>query len=171
MSASSTNKQPLLIDRPLMRVRSLEKTTTLGSTVDPGTTSNGALLVDCTKNDGAFIDCIWLIQRVGNDATPVHLYLSSSAVALGTAYTGSQTEAYYLGSATMAASTAAGGTVEFKLPKVLSPVPHAGGAGTGDVPLQFRGLYVENGYALWAAAASATPVANAPLIALQGGFY
>ena len=160
----------MLVDRPLMRVRGLDKTTTLASTVDPGTTSNGVLLVDCTKNDGACIDTIWLIQRVADNKVAVNLYLSSSAVALGTAYAGSQSESYYLGSMALADSSKIGATAAFKLPKLLSPVPHAG-ASTSDTPLQFTGLLVESGYALWAAVASATPQADAPLIALQGGFY
>lgn len=170
MSSSSTNKAPLLIDRPFMRVRGLEQSTGLTGTVDPGTSSNGVLLLDCTKNDGACVDSIWLIQRVAGNTATINLYLSSSAVALGTAYAGSKAESYYLGSLVFPSSSAVGATVEFKLPKVLSPVPHAG-AQTGGEPLQFRALLVESGMALWAAAQSAVPVSGAPLIALQGGFY
>jgi hypothetical protein len=171
LSSTSTNKQPLLIDRPLLRPRSLAQTTCLAGTVDPGTTSNGALLLDCTGNDGALVESIWLLQRVADVMVTVNLYASTSAVALGTAYAGSQSEAWFIGSCFLPPQSKPGATTEFVLPHLLAPVPHAGGNdANGGLP-QFRGLRVESGLALWAAAAVTAPNPDAPLIILQGGLY
>jgi len=170
MAASSTNKQPLLIDRPLLVVASLRETTSPAGGTEPGTGSNGVLLVDCTANDGAAIDSLWLIQRVDNDVTPVNLYVSSSGLSLGVTASGSAANAQFLGRFAFGVLQKVGATVEFALPKLLAPVPHAGSTAAGEPP-QFRGLYLQRGLALWAAASSASAVASAPNIACQGGFY
>jgi hypothetical protein len=170
MAASSTNKQPLLIDRPLLEVKRLDATTSPAGTVDPGTGSTGVLLVDCTSNDGAVLDSIWLIQRVASNQAAVNLYISSSGYSLGVTATGGSAQAFFLGRAAFAAAAAVGETMEFKLPKLLAPVPHAG-ANVDNGPPQYRGLYLRKGLALWAAVESATAVAAAPNIGCQGGYF
>lgn len=170
MASSSTNKQPLLIDRPLLVIAGLKDSTSPASGVEPGTGSNGVLLVDCTANDGAVLDTIWLIQRVDDNATAVNLYLSTSALSLGVTASGGAANAHFLGRFGFGATQKVGATVEMVLPKLLAPVPHAG-ANVSNEPPQFRGLYIQRGLALWAAAASATAVAEAPNIACQGGYY
>lgn len=170
MAASSTNKQPLLIDRPLLTIASLRESTSPAGGVEPGTGSSGVLLVDCTNNDGAMIDSLWLIQRVDDDTTAVNLYISSSGLSLGVTASGGSAGAQFLGRFRFGASQKVGATVEFALPKLLAPVPHAGSTAAGDPP-QFRGLYLQRGLALWAAANSTLAVATAPNIGCQGGFY
>lgn len=170
MAASSTNKQPLLIDRPLLVVTSLRETTSPASGTEPGTGSNGVLLVDCTANDGAMIDSLWLIQRVAGDTTGVNLYISSSGLSLGVTANGGAANAHFLGRFGFGAGEGVGATAEMALPKLLAPVPHAGSTAAGEPP-QFRGLHLQRGLALWAAVNSATAVASAPNIACQGGFY
>ena len=171
MSSSSTNKQPLLVDRPLMVVTRLDNSTSPAAGVDPGTGSNGVLLVDCTAGDGAVVDTIYLIQRMDDDATKVNLYISSSAHSLGVTATGGSSNAHFIGRFGFAAAQKVGAQAEMKLPKLLAPVPHAGSNGTDGEPPQYRGLYIQKGQALWAAADSTAAVPGAPNIACQGGYF
>jgi len=170
MASSSTNKQPLLMDAPLMRVVRLDNTSMPAGIVDPGTATNGALIVDCTANDGALIESLWLIQRAANDTTEIRLFLSTSNLAMGVGLSGAPTDSQFLARAAFGESQPIGVTVEFALPKLLFPVVHASG-NTGDEPLQFRGLRIEKGRALWAAANVPTPAFTVPQIGVQGGFY
>ena len=58
MASTSTNKQPLLIDRPLLSMKDtsglLTGTLPPGTAIDPQT-SAGVMLVDCMKNYGAIV--------------------------------------------------------------------------------------------------------------------
>ena len=170
MSSTSTNKQPLLIDRPFLAVKRLDATTTTSGDVDPSTGTSGVLLLDCTGNAGALVEEIWLIQRVAGNSIPVNLYLSTSNQLLGNITDGGSAESWFLAQAGFEVGPDPGATVAFTLPNLLAPVPHAGAA-TGPAPLQVRGLRVQAGQALWASVASTSTVAGAPLIAAQGGFY
>lgn len=172
MSSSSTNKSPLLMDRPLMVVRRLDQTTSPVSTIDPGTSSNGTLLVDCTSGDGALIEDIWLIQRVDGNTTLVNLYLSTNALMLGSTTLDGSAGAWFIGQVGFAGGQPVGAVKNFVLPRLLAPVPHAGenNAVSDEMP-QFRGLRLAKGLALWAAVESTSVVANAPSIAVQGGYY
>lgn len=171
MASSSTNKQPLLIDRPLLTISRLDNTTSPAGGVDPGTGSSGVLLVDCTGNDGAVIDTVWLIQRVDGNATGVNLYISTSAHGIGVTATGAAANAAFLARQVFATGGHVGDTVEFKLPRLLAPVPHAGVNAADGQPPQFRGLYLQKGQALWAAVDSVATVPGAPNIGCQGGFF
>jgi len=171
VSSSSTNKQPLLIDRPLLALSRLDNTTSPAGGVDPGTGSSGVLLADCTANDGAIIDTVWLIQRVDSNATAVNLYISTSAHGIGVTATGAAANAAFLLRFGFAAGAHVGETIEAKLPKLLAPVPHAGVNSSDGLPPQFRGLYLQKGQALWAAVESPTLQLGAPNIGCQGGYF
>jgi len=171
LSSSSTNKQPLLIDRPLAVVSRLDNSTSPAAGADPGTGSNGVLLVDCTANDGAVIDTIYLIQRVDDNAVKVNLYISSSAHSLGVTATGGSSNAHFIGRFGFAPTQKVGDHVAAKLPRLLAPVPHAGSNGSDGEPPQYRGLYIQKGQALWAAVDSTAAVPGAPNIACQGGYF
>lgn len=166
---TSTNKQPLLMDRPLCRVRRLDQSSTIGS-IDPGTGTNGVLLVDCLQNDGALLENIWLIQRVANDRTLVNLYLSTSNVSLGVTASGGQADSFFLARTQMPVQAEIGFGQDFRLPRLLAPVAHAGPTGNPEVP-QLRGLRVEKGFALWAACEGPGPHPNAPNIGVMGGLH
>jgi hypothetical protein len=170
MPSSSTNKQPLLIDRPINRIIRLDNTSMPANVVDPGTATNGALLLDCTANDGALLETIQLIQRAPNDTTEIRLFLSTSSLALGTGLGGAVADSQYLASLAFGPDQPVGAIVEFLLPKVLFPIPMAG-ASTDSVPLQYRALRIEKGRALWAAANNTTPSFSVPQIQIQGGFH
>ena len=66
-------------------------------------------------------------------------------------------------------------TTYLQLPHVLAPVPGVGSTDDNDVlGTQFRSLYVPKGHALWAAVQkqnSTDGADNAPLVAVQGGYY
>lgn len=165
MASTSTNKAPLLIDRPLLEIKRLDGTSTPAGSVDPGSGTNAVLLVDCTANDGALIEVVQLVQRVAGNTTSVNLYLSTNAGLVGS-------DAFFLAQTNLSGGGDPGVTVSFPLPELLAPVPHAGGndAATNAIP-QFRGLRLAKGWALWAAANSSTPVANAPNILAMGGYF
>jgi hypothetical protein len=170
MPSTSTNKQPLLIDAPFMRIIRLDNTSMPPGIVDPGTATNGALILDCTANDGALVESIWLIQRSDDNIQEVRLFLSTSNLAMGVGLSGAPTDAQFIAHAAFPATSKVGTTIEFVLPPLLSPVPHAS-AHVGDKPLRFMGLRVEKGRALWAAVNTPAPSSGAPQIALQGGFH
>lgn len=164
MSTTETNKLPLLIDRPLLAIKALSGTSSPVGTVDPGSGTSAVMLVD-GAGTGALVETIQLIQRVSGDTTAVNLYLSPSALVLGA-------DAFFFRQAQIAGGGDPGVTLDVGLPHLLAPVPHAGGnAAADDAIPQFQGLRLPKDWALWAAAASATPVATAPLILVTGGYY
>jgi hypothetical protein len=61
MAATSTNKQPLLVDRVLHYVVNLD--TAAVSAIDMTGTNTAKLLVDGTTSDGAIIEDIYSIAR------------------------------------------------------------------------------------------------------------
>lgn len=156
----------------------LDQTSQPGGSVDPGTGTNGVLLVDCTgSSDGAWLDTIYLIQRHTGDESIVNLFFSTSNAMLGVTTTGGQANAWFINTCKFPASTPAGQFMEFTLPYTLAPIPHSGGntpvrfhSGENEPP-RFRGLAIPRGKALWAAVFNPTPVAAAPNIGVQGGWY
>lgn len=195
MAATSTNKQPLLVDRVLCKMVDLSGT--LVGTLPPETavdpqTAAGALLVDCTKNDGAVIETIWTISRAITEETYeadpnvvpnppqgkfgyiVNFYLCPSNTVL------IPDQAYYVTS--IVAGTLEGERMQsYNLPEVTAPVAAMGSIERegGEVkPTQYRCLYIPKGQCLWAAAVQqykidGTPdqAAFAPLACVQGGYY
>lgn len=160
MASTSTNKQPLLIDRVF---HSLITSNTLasGSATDLNIlgTNSAALLVDCTTNDGGSIEDMYTISRSTTDYT-VLFYLSSAVDYLRAE------QAVFCGSIDTATTVGAfaGPTT---LPYVLAPVPQNG------TDPKNTAFYVPSGKALWCTLQLAQPLANntAPIIGAQGGFY
>lgn len=159
MAATSTNKQPLLIDHVLHYVVNLNTSTNNG--LDPSGTNTAALLVDSTSVDGAIIEDIYTIARSSTNYT-VNLYLSSGRDYLR------PNEGQFVGSITSAGTI--GAIVRWgEMPKTLAPAPQVGSESFN------RAFYVPKGYALWAArdsSGSSTPnISDAPLLGCQGGWY
>lgn len=170
MAASSTNKQPLLVDRPLLAVESLTTSHAPVGALDASTGVAGVLLVDCTQNDGALISDIAAINRVASHTCDIALYLSRSSLTLGVNAASGGFGG--LGIGVLKVPTGDQGVwTSLALPKLLGPVPHAGGNDANGRPPQFRGLPISRGWALWAAVIGTAPDANAPNIACVGGFY
>ena len=154
MAATSTNKQPLLVDHVLHVVANLDTATNNG--VDIGN-NDARLLVDSTSADGAIIEDVYLISR-GTSAYDVNLYISTARDYLR------PNETYYVGTI-KSATTAKDVTRWDEMPYCLVPTPHVGNDSRN------RAFYLPKGYALWAARDADTPVTDGPLIGVQGGWY
>ena len=160
MASTSTNKQPLLVDRVFNNAIT---SNTLSSGSDTSIniigTNASAVLVDCTTNDGALVEDMWTISR---DTTPytVMFYLSTAVDYLRS------TEAVFVGQITTASTVGNFANVS-QLPFVLAPVPQV-----GDQPKN-QAFYVPTGKALWTTLKLASPIGGdkAPIIAAQGGFF
>ena len=154
MAATSTNKQPLLVDHVLHVIANLD--TALNNGIDIGN-NDARLLVDSTSADGAIIEDVYLISR-GTNAYDVNLYISTARDYLR------PNETYYVG--TIKSGTTAKNVTRWdEMPYCLVPTPHVGNDSRN------RAFYLPKGYALWAARDADTPVTDGPLIGVQGGWY
>ena len=190
MATTSTNKQPMLMDRVLHSVVDLA-----GRTVEPGNTTNitgannAALILDCTTNDGAMVSDTYTIGRstqalTNTDPYIVNMYLStandflraSQSQFIGFFSTGGYIIDPDGDGSTYLPYTLDGEKVRYtEMPVVLAPVPHQGSTDDEQVAgVFFRALYVPKGYVLWAAVQKKDALdaaTQAPLFGVQGGFY
>lgn len=171
MAGSSTNKEPVFIDRPLLSAVRLDVTSHAPLTVDPGSSTQAALVINTNGTDGCLIESLELLQRTANDVTPILLFLSTSDSFVATPDTTGKVSAWFLRRAVMPANQSVGATTEIPLCPLLSPVPHASTTANGPEPSQFRGLRLPAGIHLWAAAQAPAPVATAPQIIAHGGWF
>ncbi len=155
MAATSTNKQPLLVDRVLHYAINLD--TAINTQIDIVGTNTAALVVNATTSDGAIIEDIYTISR-GTTGYKVNLYISSGKDYLR------PNEAVYVGS--VLSATTAGDIIRWaEMPKSLAPVPQVGDEAFN------RAFYLPKGYALWAARESSSNVSDGPLLGCQGGWF
>ncbi len=155
MAATSTNKQPLLVDRVLHYIVDLN--TAAVSAINVEGTNTAELIVDSTQQDGAIIEDIYAISR-GTTAYTVNLYLSAAPDYLR------PNEGVFIGQ--FDSATTAGQVTQWtEMPKILAPMPNVGTEG------QFRALYIPKGRALWAARVDTSAVTDGPLLGCQGGWY
>ena len=162
MASTSTNKQPLLVDRVLHEVVDLKGATiAFDAGLELSGTNSAVLVIDCTTNDGAIAEDIYAISRTIATGYTIKLYLSSGSDYLRAA------QSVYIGSLT-GGTTAGDVTRLTDLPSILAPMPHTGSES------QFKALYIPRGKALWVAAQEQTagdPALSAPLFGVQGGYY
>jgi hypothetical protein len=155
MAATSTNKQPLLIDRVLHNVVNLDLAAV--GAIDVLGTNTAALIVDATSSDGCIIEDIYCISR-STASHKINLYMSSSFDYLR------PQEGVFIG--TLTSATTAGEVVSLEtMPKILAPMPQTGSEA------QFRALYLPKGRALWAGREDVAAVNDGPLLGVQGGWY
>ena len=163
MATTSTNKQPLLVDRVFhYAVSSRDLASGSSTSVDIEGTNVSAVLVDCTRNDGGVIEDLYVISRAsaeGNSYTAL-FYLSSAVDYLR------PSEAVYVGKLE-SVDTYSSISRSDELPYVLAPLPHAGNAS------QVRSFYLPKGRALWCTiqVAGVVTAQDTPIIGAQGGFY
>ena len=181
MAATSTNKQPLLVDRVLHNVVNLDNSAV--GAIDIGGTNTATLVVDATQSDGCIIEDIYCISRSTAPQT-INLYLSTAFDYLRPG------EGVFIGQLTSA--TTKGEVVSLEtMPKILAPMPHTAGKSTTTVTQvgdggdpettttttttvtenQFRALYIPKGKALWAGREDIAAVNDGPLLGVQGGWY
>ena len=160
MASTSTNKQPLLIDRVF---NNLITTNTLASgsatSINILGTNASAVLVDCTTNDGGIIEDLWTISR-STSSYKVLFFLSTAVDYLRAeqgVYVGEIDTATTVGTYTNVAT----------LPAVLAPVPQVGSNPKNSA------FYVPTGKALWTTIQLAAPIASdeSPIVGAQGGFF
>jgi hypothetical protein len=163
MASTSTNKQPLLVDRVLHEVVDLSyRTVAFEAGVTIGGLNDAALLVDCIAGDGAVIEDIYTVSK--GAAYTVNLYLSTANDYLR------PQQGNFISSI---ASDAVEGNIEHiaRMPYILAPVPAVDPQnGSG----QFRAIYIPRGKALWAGAEKLTANddgVSAPILGVQGGYF
>ena len=155
MAATSTNKQPLLVDHVLHYAVDLSTNFVSGSSISG--TNSAAIIVDSTSLDGAIVEDIYAISRKAGAYT-INLYLSSANDYLR------PQEGVFIGTFE-SASTAATVTHWEEMPRCLAPVPQV-----GDNPYN-KALYIPKGRALWAAVEGTSVDSEAPILGAQGGWY
>ena len=122
MATTSTNKQPLLVDRILHYVVSTRDA--YNNSIDITGANTAELLVNASNTDGAIIEDIYVISR-GTDAATINFYLSSASDYLR------PDEGFFIGQVT-SSTGAAGDIVRWEeMPRILAPVPQAGDVPTG----------------------------------------
>ena len=155
MAATSTNKQPLLVDNVLHYAVNLDSSTNDG--LDIAGTNTAVLLVDGIATDGAIIEDIYTIAR-GTQAHTINLYMSSANDYLR------PNQALLIG--TLKSATTIGDVARWEeMPRSLAPVPQVGSERYN------RAFYVPRGRALWVARQGTTNLTDAPILACQGGWY
>ena len=174
MASTSTNKQPLLIDRvfndPVTTdgLVSGASNTTTGSAIsyDIAGSNSAKVLVNCTTNDGGIVEDMYAISRGAQKK--VLFYLSSASDYLRSE------QAVFVGSITTTA-TVGDYTNVSALPRVLAPVPQQGNTSglIAGSPLRNQALYIPTGKALWVTiwGISGQNGTNCPIVGAQGGFY
>ena len=173
MSSSSTNKQPLLVDRPLHSFAILGPTSALAdsSNFSSIVCAGCSPLVDCLDSDGAVIDSLSIIANQANtSAVKVIAFLSRSPSSQGI----SSLNTAAIASAEVA-STSAGQRTNISLPPLLVPVPNLGGmAAPNEADKKSTGIYVPSGMVLYVGLSQPillpTPI-NTITVFAQGGFF
>ena len=154
MATTSTNKQPLLVDRVFHEIVSTNLAYNQG--MDVVGTNSAALLLNCIGSDGAIAEYVYAISRGSNEYV-INFFLSSNNDYLR------PTEAFFIGSLTSATTEKT--IAELELPKCLTPVPRV------DSDAKNKALYIPANKALWVARDSATDVSDGPLVGVQGGYF
>ena len=173
MSSSSTNKQPLLVDRPLHEFTTLGATPALSSQANLASILGGGctLLVDCLGNDGAVIDSLSLVATEANTTAAVVLFfLSSSPTPFGITIENTAVVA----SAAIVSGTA-GQRTNVSLPPLSVPVPNLGAdTSTSETAKKNTGLLIKANQLLYVgldrAITAPSPLTKINIFA-QGGYY
>lgn len=171
MATTSSNKMPLLVDRPLHSFASLGASAGLTTASNFNTpTTNVTLLVDCSTNDGAIIDSISLISNEAS-LTSVKVIAFLSVAPTPASVTALNTVAV----AFATVGSGLGDRVNMSLPALCVPVPNLGGdTSVNEVDKKNTGLYVPSGATLYvgtSAAISAPSSDSRVNVFAQGGFF
>ena len=173
MATSSSNKMPLLVDRPLHSFATLGGAAALTTNTNFNTPSGGGcvLLVDCISNDGAVVDSVSIIAtEASTTAASVLVFLSIAPSAA--AVTSANTVCVANESIS---SSAAGDRTNIALPPLCIPVPNLGGTtGASETDKKNTGLYVPSGAVLYVGVSQALTAPSSSTrvhVFAQGGFF
>ena len=178
MATSSSNKMPLLVDRPLHSFATLGGAAALTTATDFNTPNGGGcvLLVDCLSNDGAVVDSLSIVAcQASTTASKVLVFLSiaASAASITSANT-------VLVANETISSSAAGDRTNISLPPLSVPVPNLAGPAAStttfasETDKKNTGLYVPSGAVLYVGVDSAitSPSSSTRVhVFAQGGFF
>lgn len=166
MASTSTNKQPLLIDRVFHNHVDTSGLSSGTTGIDIIGANSSAVLLDCTTNDGGIVEDCYCISRgsdVNGNAYRVMFYISSSVDYLRT------NDAIFIGSLEVPIEV---GEVDrpLRLPRVLAPAAQVANADSENFMTAY---YVPKGKAIWTTLQLSAPdnTGNTPIVAAQGGFY
>ena len=184
MATTATNKQPLLIDRPLHRAYTLTNQITGSDNTYQLSGNNFGVLVDCTQNDGALLEDIYAIPiAVPAQAIDIYLYLAPMSDVLRE----NEDTVVFVGGFTIKTDAAVGKRIHYNdMTLTLAPTPGAVPVAVAEKgppeitqreAAQYQSFYVPAGYALWfgrkgtAAGGILVKGVDAPTIGASGGFY
>tara|TARA_B100001250_G_scaffold411805_1_gene441340 strand:+ start:1572 stop:2108 length:537 start_codon:yes stop_codon:yes gene_type:complete len=178
MATSSSNKMPLLVDRPMHSFATIGGTAALTTATNLNTpgTAGCVLLVDCSGNDGAVVDSLSILALEANTTARAVLAFLSTATTAASITTANTA---YVAGATIG-STAKGDRTNVPLPALSVPVPNlASPAATvnsypNELEKKNTGLYIPSGALLYVGVdqAIAAPSANTRVhVFAQGGFF
>lgn len=153
MATTSTNKQPLLVDRIFHEIVNTNLAYNDGMNVVG--TNSAELLLNCIGTDGGIVEDVYVISR-SSSKYKINLYLSTNNDYLR------PSEAAFIGS--VESATTIGDVTRMTLPQCLTPVPQ-------HTDVKNTALYVPSNKALWVAREGNNDVAEAPLIGVQGGYF
>lgn len=173
MSSTSTNKQPLLIDRPLHEWTSLGATAALTDSTNFASVIGGGCvpLVDCIGSDGAVIDSLSIVAtQASTSAVSVLFFLSAAPTPFGITADNTAVVA-----SAVVDSLAAGSRTNVSLPPLCIPVPSLGGeTSPSETSKKNTGLYVPGGTLIYvglsAAIVAPSPATKVNVFA-QGGYF
>ena len=171
MASTSTNKQPLLIDRPLHIQQTILNQKT-GNTGYWLSNNSCTPFIDCTQNDGALIEDLYIISREATQHN-VSFFMSNTIDFLRENDTNNVTFV------TRITSSVTPGEMEHaeQLPYGIAPYPSVAiSAANSRKSGQFMSLYIPRGKALWVGRAVESDASNlstatGPVVGAQGGFY
>ena len=170
MASTSTNKQPLLVDRVFHIAVDMNPHKVTNNNTTPGSVTGAntaAKIVDQIAGDGAVIESMYTISRA-EVQVKINLYFSTTGDYLR------PDQSVFIGQI----ATSDDESPDFMdkkyvddLPYVLAPVAHTGSES------QLRALYVPKGVALWAGVELGDGIdinvqlLQAPILGVQGGYY
>ena len=162
MASTSTNKQPLLVDRVLHYA--VDTQTHINNGYAPAGDNSAVLLVNALGTDGCIIEDIYAVA-LSSTESEINLYISTANDYMR------KGESVFIGSfksPTTPGNISHWGDAEgSSMPRTLTPVPHV-----GDTPYN-HALYIPKGRALWAARndSDTNPPNPSPILGCQGGWY
>ena len=166
MATTSTNKQPLLIDRVFHNHIDTSGLASGTTGIDIIGANSAAVLVDCTTNDGGIVEDVYCISR---GETPqgtrfnIVFYISSSIDYLRT------NDAIFIGALDVP-GTVSEVSRPLNMPRVLAPAAQVANVTQDNFMTAY---YVPKGKAIWTTLQLETPdnTGRTPIVGAQGGFY
>jgi hypothetical protein len=179
LATSSSNKQPLLVDRPLHSFATIGDTAALTTATNFNTPTGAGcvLLVDCSSNDGAVIDSLSIVINEASTTTSTVLAFLSTAASPASI---SAFNTACVASEAIPGGSTAGQRVNISLPPLSIPVPNLGSPAAtmatypSETDKKNTGLYVPSTALLYVgvtAALSAPSAATRVHVFAQGGFF